>query len=177
MVLGIQSPYVVLTDLGLGLFRNAEKRGVQVQILTNSLASTDNYTAFSGYSRVRKELIKMGVELYEFRPDAALRRNLITSPIITDAAMGLHAKSMVIDEHVVIVGTFNLDPRSANLNTECVVIIDSPELGERMARLMRADIAPENAWPSTLEDNPDDKASFWAAFRVFLSRIVPKSIL
>ena len=173
----IQSPYVVLTDLGLGLFRNAKNRGVQVQILTNSMAATDNYTAFSGYSRVRNELIKMGVELYEFRPDAALRRNLITSPIITDAAMGLHAKSMVIDEHIVIVGTFNLDPRSANLNTECVVIIDSPELGERMARLMRADIAPENAWPSTLEDNPDDKASFWAAFRVFLSRIVPKSIL
>ncbi len=173
----IQSPYVVLTKLGLGLLRSALERGVEVRILTNSLASTDNYPAFSGYKRVREKLLEIGVKLYEFRPDADLRRTLVTAPVLADASMGLHAKSMVVDEKKVVIGTFNMDPRSANLNTECVVIVDSDKLGKRLAKQMLDEMSAENAWHVTLEENPDSKAGFWKSFQVTWSRIIPRSLL
>ena len=173
----IQSPYVVLTKLGLGLLRSAIERGVKVHILTNSLASTDNYPAFSGYKRVRKKLLELGVELFEFRPDADLRRTLVTAPVLADASMGLHAKSMVVDEQRVVIGTFNMDPRSANLNTECVVIIDSNKLGKRLAKQMRYEMRAENAWQVSLSENPDSKAGFWKSFQVMWSRLIPRSLL
>ena len=61
----IQTPYLVTTELGEAVFRAAEDRGVDVRILTNSLAATDNIMAFSGYKRGRDGLLDAGVELYE----------------------------------------------------------------------------------------------------------------
>ena len=75
----IQSPYLVLTEMGLDLFQAAVERGVDVTILTNSLSSTDNLEAFNGYQRIRSELLAAGVHVYEYRPDAAIRKRLITA--------------------------------------------------------------------------------------------------
>jgi putative cardiolipin synthase len=125
----IQTPYLITTELSQKLFRAAEERGVNIRILTNSLASTDNIEAFSSYQTDRETLLKTGVRIFEFRPDAAeqikimtgeLREKLDHKPIF-----GRHAKSMVIDKQITVIGTFNLDPRSANLNTEFVVIVNS----------------------------------------------------
>ncbi len=103
------------------------ERGVRVRILTNSLGSTDNLEAFSGYARERATLLALGVELYEFRPDAAVRREVMSGTLQEQLdftpIFGLHAKSMVVDERIAVIGTFNLDPRSANLNTECFAVI------------------------------------------------------
>ena len=123
----IESPYLVTTPLSQGLFREAIARGVRVRILTNSLASTDNLEAFSGYQRERDALLTIGVDIYEFKPDAQVRRQVMTGALqaTLDYAptFGLHAKSMVVDDHIAVIGTFNLDPRSANLNTECFAVI------------------------------------------------------
>lgn len=72
----IQSPYLVTTELSQQLFRNAVARGVTIRILTNRMASTDNLEAFSGYQRDRETLLKIGVEICEFRPDAEIRRTV-----------------------------------------------------------------------------------------------------
>ena len=69
----IQSPYLVMSDKALALFRQAVARGVKVRILTNSLASTDNMQAFSGYRNQRKKLLKMGLQIHEYKPDPANR--------------------------------------------------------------------------------------------------------
>ncbi|MEQ1666491.1 MAG: phospholipase D family protein, partial [Bdellovibrionales bacterium] len=117
----IQSPYLVTTAVGRKLFADAVKRGVKVRILTNSLASTDNLEAFSGYQRDRKALLATGIRVFEFRPDAKERYDIMTGALQKTVdfkpIFGLHAKSMVIDGNITVVGTFNLDPRSANLNT------------------------------------------------------------
>ncbi|MBC7865847.1 MAG: phospholipase D family protein, partial [Bacteroidia bacterium] len=63
----IQSPYLITTQLGEKLFADAVKRGVKVRILTNSLASTDNLEAFSGYQRCRKKLLETGIRIFEFK--------------------------------------------------------------------------------------------------------------
>lgn len=60
--------------------------------------------------------------------------------------MGMHAKSMVIDERIALVGTHNFDPRSDRLNTESAVVIHDADFARALAEEILADTAPENAW-------------------------------
>jgi phosphatidylserine/phosphatidylglycerophosphate/cardiolipin synthase-like enzyme len=178
----IQTPYLVTTDLSWDLFRRAIDRGVSIRILTNSLASTDNLEAFSGYKRDRDRLLRMGVEIYEFKPDAEIRRTVLTSPLQDTLdykpIIGLHSKSMVVDGKIAMIGTFNLDPRSANLNTECITVMYDETIARRLQKVMEADRLPENAWRTTLQWNPDKKANLGDRFGVWWrSHLIPKSVL
>ncbi len=177
----IQSPYLVTTKLSRNLFRDAIARGVKIRILTNSLASTDNLEAFSGYQRNREDLLKLGVRIFEFRPDAAVRYKVMTSALQKEInftpIFGLHSKSMVVDGRIAVIGTFNLDPRSANLNTECIVVIHSPVVAGKLQKVMNEEFRKENAWETTLRFNPDAEAGCWKRFKTWTRRIIPKSIL
>ncbi len=177
----IQSPYLVTTPLSQGLFREAVARGVRVRVLTNSLASTDNLEAFSGYQRERAALLRIGVDIYEFKPDAAVRRQVMTGALQTalDYAptFGLHAKSMVVDDAIAVIGTFNLDPRSANLNTECITVIRNARIAGDLRHAMDVDMRPENAWHTTSDFNPDGRVGIGKRFKVWLRRVVPKAVL
>ena len=177
----IQSPYLITTELGQSLFRQAVQRGVKIRILTNSLASTDNVEAFSSYQSSRKTLLKAGVKIYEFRPDAADRFKIMTGALQKELnfkpTFGLHAKTMVVDGYVTVIGTFNLDPRSANLNTECVTVIHSKIVAGKVLRAMEEDYKPENSWQTTLESNPDSKVSSIKRAKTFSRKILPKDIL
>jgi len=177
----IQSPYLVTTTVSQQLFREAVARGVRVRILTNSLASTDNLDAFSGYQRERATLLAIGVELYEFKPDAAVRRQIMTGALQTTLdyapVFGLHAKSMVVDDHIAVIGTFNLDPRSANLNTECLAVIRDAKLASALAHAMDVDMQPANAWHTTSEFNPDGGVRFGKRVALWFRRFVPKAVL
>ncbi len=177
----IQSPYLVTTNLGRDLFRDAVKRGVKVRMLTNSLASTDNLEAFAGYQSDRKALLETGVRIFEFRPDAAERKKIMTGELqaaINYAPIfGLHAKTMVVDGHTTVIGTFNLDPRSANLNTECITIINNGLVAKNVLKGMEEEFKPENSWETTLDDNPDEKAGTFKRVNTFTRKILPKDIL
>jgi len=179
--INIQSPYLITTELGQQLFKAAVQRGVTVNILTNSLSSTDNLEAFSGYQRERENLLNTGVHVYEFKPDAAVRFKIMTGALQKKMnftpRFGLHAKSMVIDSAVAVVGTFNLDPRSANLNTECVTIIRDKKIAGDLFQAMAIDRQPENAWETTLDSNPDGEAGWWKRVSTWFRRAVPQSIL
>jgi putative cardiolipin synthase len=177
----IQSPYLITTDLGKKLFKDAVKRGVKIKILTNSLASTDNLEAFNGYQRDRRELLETGVRIYEFRPDAKIRFIIMTGALQKKMnhkpVFGLHAKSMVIDGKITVIGTFNLDPRSANLNTECVTIIHSKQITAEVQQEMLEEFKPENAWETTLLWNPDALSTLKKNMKVKFMKIIPKGIL
>jgi len=177
----IQSPYLVTTELGRQAFKDAVDRGVKISILTNSLSCTDNLEAFSGYKRDRKELLQTGVQVYEFKPDAEIRKNLLRSALQKrldfQPVFAVHSKSMVIDDNITMIGTFNLDPRSANLNTECITIINSERITAQVKAGMIAEQQPENAWQTTLDYNPDEEAGFKKRFKVLIRRVVPSSIL
>lgn len=177
----IQSPYLVTTDVGKKLFEEAIERGVSVKIMTNSLASTDNLQAFSGYQRDRKKLLKSGVRIYEYRPDAAIRYKIMTGAlqktINYTPVFGLHAKSMVIDGKITVIGTFNLDPRSANLNTECVTIIYSEKIAQEVLKGIEEELKPENCWETTLNFNPDSEAGLKKNLKLRPMKLIPKGIL
>ncbi len=179
--IAIQTPYLITTELGQSLFRDAVKRGVKVRILTNSLASTDNVEAFSGYQGDRKTLLNTGVRIFEFRPDAAVRMKIMTSDLQAELEykpiFGMHAKSMVVDGKLTVIGTFNLDPRSANLNTECVAIISSKSIADKVLVQMEEDFKPENSWETTLDFNPDSEAGKWKQAKSWTRKAIPKAIL
>jgi len=177
----IQTPYLITTELSQNLFKEAVERGVKIRILTNSLASTDNVEAFSSYQTDRKKLLETGVRIFEFRPDAAERKKIMTGELQLTLdhkpIFGLHAKSMVIDNKITVIGTFNLDPRSANLNTECVVIVHSDKISRGVLKGMEEEFKPENSWETTLEYNPDSEVNNYKRLKTWTRKIIPKEIL
>ena len=177
----IQSPYLVTTNIGKQLLHDAVNRGVDVKIMTNSLSSTDNLEAFSGYQRDRNLLLATGVRIFEYRPDAAIRYKIMTSALQKKLdyipIFGLHAKSMVIDGTITVIGTFNFDPRSANLNTECVTIIYSENISTDVLKEMEEELKPENCWETTARFNPDSKAGLKKNLKLMPMKMVPKGIL
>ena len=172
----IQSPYLILPEGGIELFGELEARGVRIRISTNSLASTDNIQAFGGYQGQREELLHAGVELFEFMDKPSISRHLIDRyPRIADndPVFAIHAKSMVIDDEIVFVGTFNLDPRSANLNTEVGMLVKSEELARQVSQSIERDMTPGNSWQTTSEFNPDFVVSRGKRFKAWFNRILP----
>jgi putative cardiolipin synthase len=123
----IESPYMILSENSLATFRRLVDRGVKVLILSNSLAATQNFYAQAGYERKKAAWVQLGLQLWEYKGPKML-----------------HAKSVVIDDQIAIVGNFNLDPRSEFLNTELAVVTHD----QQIARQLRASIEAhlENAW-------------------------------
>ena len=170
----IQTPYLVFPEGGLSLLAQKVAEGVRVRIVTNSMLSTDNPAAFSGYQRQRALIIRAGIELYEFRHDAAVRHEIVAkTPTNTDAAISLHAKSMVVDGSRLFIGSFNLDPRSAELNTEVGVLIDNPILAQALARQIETDMLSENSWAISQDFNPDHLASWRKNMEVWFYGLLP----
>ena len=177
----IQSPYLITTEIGEKLFDAVVKRGVKVRILTNSLSSTDNLEAFAGYQKCRSNLLNTGIRIFEFKPDAPVRFNIMTSDLQKKLnytpIFGLHAKTMVIDGAITVIGTFNLDPRSANLNTECFAVVRSAKISSSVLKGMEEEFKSENSWETTLDSNPDSKAGIKKQIKAITRRAVPKGIL
>jgi putative cardiolipin synthase len=151
-------------------------RGVRVRISTNSLASTDNIQAFSGYQGQREDLLEAGVELFEFMDEPSIRKQLIDRyPRIADddPIFAIHAKSMVIDGKIVFIGTFNLDPRSANLNTEVGILVESRKLARQVTESIERDMAPGNSWQTTADFNPDFVVSRGKRIKTWFNRMLP----
>ena len=170
----IQSPYLILSDDAEVLFREAADRGVEIQISTNSLASTDNLQAFSGYKNQRKELMDMGLQIYEYKPFPEIQKELLERyPEIKSKqpVFALHAKTMVIDSRVVYIGTYNLDPRSENLNTEVGIIVNDETLAKSVEETITIDMAPGNSWSA--KDNPDQFATIGKRLKVFFWQLLP----
>lgn len=170
----IQSPYLVLSDPALDVFSQLRARGVRIRIHTNSLASTDNLQAFSGYRNQRKALLKLGIEIYEFKPDPALKTAVMQRAAAREQPpiFALHAKTLVVDHKTVYIGTYNLDPRSENLNTEVGVVIHDAHQAGSVAAAIETDMASENSWNAATDD-PDQFASALKRTRVSFWQWMP----
>jgi len=122
------SPYFVPGAVGTkGLIQQAEN-GVQVGIITNSLAANDVAAVHSGYMHYRRPLLAGGVQLYELKA----RGHIEKASTFGSSGASLHTKAFVVDDRRGFVGSFNLDPRSAYLNTEMGALFDDPVLAARL---------------------------------------------
>ena len=195
------SPYFVpgptFTDLLLAL----EARGVEVLLLTNSLAANDVAAVHSGYARDRKRLLAGGVEIHELRPAPGGASGSGfgsgggspgggSSGSGSSGGASLHAKAFVVDGEVVFVGSFNMDPRSARLNTEMGVVVQSPELAQAVLDYYRRGTSPASSYRVTLDDSgslrwnttvdgkpvsydKEPEASLWKRTQASLLRALP----
>ena len=171
----IQSPYLVLSDEAMDLFRKTLARGVRVRINTNSLASTDNLQAYSGYRNQRRQLLRMGLTIYEYKPNPEVQHQGLqrqSSASGKTPVFALHAKTMVVDGMRVFIGTYNLDPRSENLNTEVGVIIHDTTTARAVEAAIETDMLPGNSW-NAAHDDPDQYAGFTKRSKVRLWQLMP----
>ena len=147
--LDLVSPYFVPTEDGTSALTGMARRGVKVRVLTNSLAATDVAPVHAGYAKYRKALLRGGIRLYELKASGE-KRDQGTSTGGSDAS--LHAKTFGVDGERIFVGSFNFDPRSARLNTEMGVVIDSPALAQRLSSALGQGL-PGAAYEVRLREN------------------------
>jgi putative cardiolipin synthase len=148
----ITNAYIIPGERGIEFLRTLNARGVDVRILTNSLASHDVPAVNSHYEPWRDDIVGTGTKLYELRADAAIQ-SMVDVPPVSAKFVGLHTKASVSDGRLVFIGSMNLDPRSGAINTEMGAVIDSPGLGAELRDLMLRDMSPDNAWEVSLADD------------------------
>ncbi len=153
----IESPYLLLTPVFRDALAAASKRGVRVVILTNSLASTDVLIAQAGYESQRMAMQRLGFELYEFRGPRTL-----------------HSKSFLVDDRVGVVGSFNLDPRSENRDTQVAIQVNNPRFALVLKASIERDLAHADAasteaisLPLIFSDLPPERRLFFGVSRIF----------
>jgi putative cardiolipin synthase len=118
------SPYFVPGEAGTEGLSALAAAGAEVGVVTNSLAANDVPAVHSGYAGYRQPLLRNGVHLYEIK----LRGRAENAGALGSSGASLHTKAFVVDDARGFVGSFNLDPRSADLNTEMGVLFDDPAL-------------------------------------------------
>lgn len=123
------SPYFVPGSEATTELATLVRRGAQVGVITNSLAANDVIAVHGGYGKYRNDLLRAGVHLYEIRARAGSGGDRPeASSLFGSSGASLHTKAFVIDDARGFIGSFNLDPRSADLNTEMGVLFDDPAL-------------------------------------------------
>jgi cardiolipin synthase C len=146
----IISPYFVPRERGVKWLGTMRDRGVTIKILTNSLASNDVPVAHGGYARYRKDLLRLGVDLFELRPVPGQRQEKDPTHWGGSSGAALHAKTFILDRKVLFVGTFNLDPRSVWFDTQNGIAVRSETLAGQGARLFEESTSMHRAFRVTL---------------------------
>ncbi len=139
--LTIISSYFVPTTDGVDTLVQLAESGVDIKILTNSFDATDVTAVHSGYSQWRPKLLRSGIKIYELKSTASeeKRENKLWRAR-SQSSTSLHAKTFAVDDYQVFIGSYNVDPRSANINTEMGVIINDDELARQLHEALDEDL-------------------------------------
>jgi phosphatidylserine/phosphatidylglycerophosphate/cardiolipin synthase-like enzyme len=191
----IFSPYFVPDEKARAALHGLRARGVSVHVVTNSLAVSDQPLTVVGLERYQRELLADGVELYELSTER-IRHDSHLRMLLGSSIGRLHAKLILVDRRLAYVGSLNMDGRSAYINTEIGVRLESAELAamlraafrvEEAAGVARVRLAADGtslAWSvldgqgheEVLDHEPD--ASWWNRLRVrLLGLLVPEGEL
>ncbi len=142
----IVTPYFVPTEAGVEWLAGLEEKGIEVKVLTNSLATNDIVAVHTGYEDYRRPLLKAGVDLYELKPISDEPTDQRLLGLASPSQTSLHSKVFIVDRHDSMIGSFNLDPRSINLNTEAMLSIYSPAISAEIAEMFDEVSAPESSY-------------------------------
>lgn len=119
----IQSPYLVLSKQAVDTLAAVGRRGVQITVLTNSPVSSDNALSQAFFLEQWPELLARVPGLRIF---------------VTGRARTVHTKLAVFDDQVTLIGTYNLDPISMEINSEIMAAVWSGPFARDAARHPRA---------------------------------------
>jgi phosphatidylserine/phosphatidylglycerophosphate/cardiolipin synthase-like enzyme len=149
----MQTPYLVVGKKKTRYFKKLakEKPDLKIFVSSNSLAAADHVHAYAfSFKNKKKYLKKFRWKIFELKPIPGDIDKII-SPVAKnlrreDFRVCIHSKTYVIDQEKVMVGSFNLDPRSANLNTEVGLIIYDHKVSLAIEKSIRRDMANLNSW-------------------------------
>lgn len=149
----IESAYLVLDERSIDIFQQLYHKGVEVKVLTNSMASNNLLMNHAGYAMVRENILAAGAELFELKPSfKSCPKMVIIEANCDHHLIGLHAKTAVFDRKSVYVGSLNFNIRSAFINTETALVIESPEIAAELADLILESMSLSNSWQATLHE-------------------------
>lgn len=148
------TPYLIPSKEQLNMIEMACSMGREVKLLVPSMEANNHTMVHSHYKKYRKRLLKAGAELYESRgyPSDEVRALSDTSPV-KSKFISLHTKAFVLDDSWVALGSLNIDPRSIQINTEHMIVIESSELAGQLIDNFERLIQPDNAWKVSLDEN------------------------
>lgn len=149
--LDIISAYFVPTRAGVAQLLALVRKGVKIAILTNSLAANDVSVVHAGYAKWRKKLLRHGIALYELKPHNSPNGAIHDRGITGNSGSSLHAKTFSVDAETVFIGSFNFDPRSAELNTEMGLVIESESLATHIHDNLMINLR-DSAWTLRLDE-------------------------
>jgi putative cardiolipin synthase len=156
--LDLISPYFVPGEEGTAALVTQAGKGVKVRIFTNSLASSEASVVHADYAKRREDLLRAGVRLYEIESTAARETREEKTKLGSSSSSALHAKTFAVDRSRIFIGSFNFDQRSARLNTEMSLVIDSPTLARQLAERFDT-TAPVGAYE--VRFGPDGRTLEW----------------
>ena len=145
LTLDIVSPYFVPAKRGEDMLIGLARSGVDVRIITNSLASNDEPAAHSGYAKHREVLLKAGVHMWELKPTPVQHVSGHKARNVSTSSSALHGKLYAVDRQRIFIGSYNFDQRSANLNTEQGLVINSAALADKLGVALDEQL-PAAAW-------------------------------
>lgn len=151
----IISPYFVPGKHFIEHVKRLRKEQVNIHIITNSLAATDVFPVHAGYQKYRRQLLKLGVKLYEFRPDQPDLNDSLRFDITSGGKGSLHAKAIVFDRQRLFIGSFNLDPRSVHINTEIGLLFENAQLSKHFSESV-FDAVQERTYQLSLAESNSD---------------------
>jgi putative cardiolipin synthase len=185
----VVSPYFVPGKNGVAFLTGRRNSGVDVRVLTNSLAATDVWLVHAGYMKYRQPLLAQGVRLFELRPETPIGPASAGKGPLGSSRASLHGKTFVFDRASVFIGSVNLDPRSLEQNTEVGVLVDSPSLTAEVTNLFERWASPARAyevrrngrgleWVGTREGravrfDTEPEAGFWRSLGARLCSRLP----
>ncbi len=125
-----------------------------IRLVTSALDTTDVSMVYCAYQKYRHDLVAAGVDLYEYKVHPAQERRDRKWYHLRPSYAALHSKVLVVDGQITWIGSFNLDPRSFDLNTEVAVVVDSAELSAKLAESINEDRLPTRSWRIQLQPDP-----------------------
>ena len=170
----VQSPYLILNYRGRRVFRKLRRHHpeAQVTVITNSFAATDNTLAYSANFKLRSNYIeRLGWYIYEYKPHPGnllevltnyedLKRRAQEAGAKRDPFSSIHAKSFVRDDRIAYIGSYNIDPRSDNLNTEVGLLIEDRAVARRLKKTMLGTTLPDRSWVIAKREMPLSEVNY-----------------
>ncbi len=168
----LQTPYLIYSKKSLKEIKKRRKKNPKLKVIfsSNSLAAADHVNVYALSFKNRKKLYKkMGLDIYELKPypqdieyfvpryKHLLKvpenkfREYLADHSIDDLRksgpnLSIHAKTMVIDDKIALIGSYNFDPRSRDLNTECGFLIKDRDFSINVAANIIKMIEADNSW-------------------------------
>lgn len=116
----IHTPYIICNDMMYQTWKDIAERVPEFSVMTNSAANNGNPFGSADYEKNRKKILDTGIDVWEY-----------------EGGYSYHGKSILIDDKISIVGSFNMDMRSTYLDTELMLVIRSAELNGQLEENMK----------------------------------------